>query len=432
MTIFKRGNFVAGLDIGTTKTCAVIARDEGNGSMKLEGFGEVPSRGIKKSMVINLENTVNTILAAVREAELCAGVPIESVYVGLSGNQIKGFNSRGVVAIEGKQKEISQRDVERVLAKTREVSIPLDREILHVLPQEFIVDDQSGIHNPIGMAGLRLEVEAHITTSTKTGSQNIKKCVNGAGLEVEGLVLEQIASGLDVLTDEEREQGVALVDIGGGTSGLSIYVDGCIWHTAVIPVGGDQITNDLAIGLRTPNSEAEMIKKRAGIIRNILPEENNETVEVPDLSGTKMRLIPVRLLSQIIRPRVEEILLLIDHEIKRMGYDELLNMGIVITGGTALLPGIAEVAEDIFKMPVRLGIPKTRAEFPRDLENPSFSCVRGLIQYGIMNRLQQKLYEHSLLKSIKQKFNKWVLKFRNDKLSLPATNFFMYPVTKKS
>ena len=346
-------DFIVGLDIGTTKICAIVGEQTENG-IDIVGIGSHPSHGLRKGVVINIESTVESITKAVEEAELMAGTQITSVYAGIAGGHIKSFNSHGIVAV--KDHEISQSDVQRVLDAAKAVAIPLDREVLHIVPQEFIIDDQDGIKEPVGMSGVRLESKVHIVTGAVSSAQNIVKSCNKAGLNVAEIVLEPIASAEAVLTQDERDLGVVLVDIGGGTSDIAIFSQGALVHTGVLTIGGNHITNDIAVGLRTPQNEAEKIKVRYGCALSSLVNAE-ETIEVPSVGGRKSRTVPRKLLAEIIEPRVEEMFSLIQREIAKSGYQDLLASGVVITGGTTILEGMPELAEFIFEMPVKRGMP---------------------------------------------------------------------------
>ena len=344
-------NIVVGLDIGTTKICAVVG-EVSNDDISIIGIGTSPSIGRRKGVVVNIESTVDSIKKAVEEAELMAGCEISSVYAGIAGGHITGFNSRGIVAIKGS--EIAQTDVDRVIDAARAVAIPMDREVIHVLPQEYIVDEQTGIQNPVGMAGVRLEAKIHIVTGAVTSAHNIVKCANRSGLDVCDIVLESLASGEAVLTNEEKELGTALLDLGGGTSDLAIFSGKNIKHTFVLSLGGNNLTNDIAIGLRAPLAEAEKIKTRYGTCSsNSISSE--ETIEVPGMGGREPKKLPRQILGEILEPRMEEIFSLIQREIYRAGMENIINSGMVMTGGTALLEGISDIAEAIFNLPVRIG-----------------------------------------------------------------------------
>jgi cell division protein FtsA len=321
-----------GLDIGTTKICAIVAVQRDDGLVEVIGLGTHPSRGLRKGVVVNIESTVESVKQAIEEAELMAGVEIHTVYTGIAGGHIKGFNSRGVIAV--RDDEVTRHDVQRVIDAAKAVAIPMDREILHVIPQEFILDGQEGIKDPLGMSGVRLEADVHIITSAATTMQNIVKCVNRAGLDVAGVILQPLASSEAVLQPEEKEQGVAMVDIGGGTTDLAMFLDNSLWHTAVLGIGGNHLTNDIAVGLRTPAVEAERIKLRHGCAMTSLVRAD-EMVEVPSVGGRQPRVLPRQLLAEIIEPRVEEMFSLVTQEIRRTGHEEQIVSGVVLTGGAA-------------------------------------------------------------------------------------------------
>src|SRR3954468_20131504 len=345
----KREELIVGLDIGTTKIAAVVGEltDEG---LNIIGVGTHPSSGLKKGVVVNIDSTVASIKHAIEEAEHMAGVQISSVYVGIAGGHIKGLNSHGVVAVKGK--EVRPEDVAEVIKHAKAVAIPLDREIIHVLPQEYIVDGQDGIREPIGMSGVRLESKVHIVTAAVASAQNIIKCCNRCDLHVADIVLEPLASAHAVLDEEEKELGVALIDIGGGTTDIAVFYDGALVHTAVIPVGGHQLTNDIAVGLRTPRADADRLKHRHGCALSALDDES-ERIEVPSVGGRAPELMPRRALTEIIEPRVEEIFSLVRNELARTGYAEMLGSGAVITGGTCILEGMPELAAAVLDLPVR-------------------------------------------------------------------------------
>ncbi len=377
---------VVGLDVGTTKICAVVGELSGS-DINIIGIGTHPSIGLRKGVVVNIESTVESIQKAVEEAELMAGCEISSVYVGIAGGHITGFNSRGIVAIKGP--EITENDVERVIDAARAVAIPMDREVIHVLPQEFIVDEQTGIQNPVGMAGVRLEAKIHIVTGAVTSAHNIVKCCNRSGLDVCDIVLESLASGEAVLTSEERELGTALVDLGGGTSDLAVFSNNSIKHTFVLALGGNNITNDIAVGLRAPIAEAEKIKKKFGtcIASKI---SSDETIEVPGMGGRESRQLPRQILGEILEPRMEEIFTLIKREIYREGMENSISSGIVLTGGSALLNGATEVAESIFDLPTRMGKPRGINGLVDVVNNPMYATGVGLVLYGAKNQSSKK------------------------------------------
>jgi cell division protein FtsA len=371
-------NIIVGLDVGTTKICTVVGEVVG-GEINIIGIGTHPSIGLRKGVVVNIESTVESIQKAVEEAELMAGCEISSVYAGIAGGHITGFNSRGIIAIKGS--EVTKLDVERVIDAARAVAIPMDREVIHVIPQEFIVDDQTGIQNPVGMSGVRLEAKIHIVTGAVTSAHNIVKCANRSGLDVCDIVLEPLASGEAVLTGEEKDLGTALLDLGGGTSDLAIFFEKNIKHTFVLSLGGNKLTNDIAIGLRASQTDAEKIKKKYGtcIAKNISAEE---MIEVPGMGGRKPRKLPRQILGEILEPRMEEIFTLIKREIYRAGMENVITSGVVLTGGTSLLDGGTEVAESIFDLPTRLGKPMGIRGLVDVVNNPMYATGVGLVLYG--------------------------------------------------
>lgn len=372
-------DIVVGLDIGTTKIAVIVAQRVAGGKVDIIGIGTHPSQGLRKGVVINIDATVASIRHAVEEAELMAGCDITSVYAGIAGSHIKGFNSHGIVAV--KNKEVSAKDVERVIDAARAVAIPMDREILHILPQEYVVDEQDGIREPLGMSGVRLEAKVHIVTGAVASAQNIVKSANRVGLTVADLVLEPIASAEAVLSAEEKELGVAMVDIGGGTTDITLFHAGAIKHTAVLPLGGNHLTNDIAAGLRTPASAAEELKRRYGAALNSIVQ-SSETIEVPSTGGREPRVVARTTLAEIIQPRVEEIFHLVHRELVRSGFDEFLTGGVVLTGGTTLLEGMAELGEQIFSMPVRIGYPVGVGGLVDVVHSPAFATGVGLVLYG--------------------------------------------------
>ena len=374
----KDDEFIVGLDIGTTKICVVVGRAS-EGKISIVGIGSHPSTGLRKGVVVNMDSTVNSIKKAVEEAELMAGIKIDSCLAGIGGAHIKSFNSNGVVAI--KDKEVRPEDIERAIDAAKAVAIPADRELIHVIPQEFIVDDQDGIKDPVGITGVRLEVKVHIVTGNISSAQNIIKCCRLAGLSVEDIILGQLASSEATLTEEEEEIGAALVDIGGGTSDIAIFSNGSIKYTSVLPFGGNNITNDIAIGLRTPIDDAEKIKKKYGCAFSNMVGAN-ETIEVPSVGGRKSRTLQRKTLADIIEPRVEEIAELIYDEIKKSGQEKLLASGVIITGGCANLEGMPELAESIFNLPARRGSPIGVGGLVDVVNNPSYATGVGLLLYG--------------------------------------------------
>jgi len=380
---------IVGLDIGTTKICVVVG-DVSDGKVNIIGMGVHPSVGLRKGVVVNIESTVNSISQAVQEAEMMAGCSISTVYVGIAGSHINGFNSHGLIAI--KHEEIRKEDIERVVEAASAVPIPPDQKIIHVLPQEFTVDDHSGIQDPQGMTGVRLEANVHIVTGSVTSIHNIVKCCNQAGLEVAAVVLEQLASAEAVLTPEEMELGVALLDIGGGTSDLAVFSDGAIKHTFVLGLGGNNLTNDLSIGLRTPMKDAERLKEMHGCAMSSMIDKD-QTIEVPSVGGRTPRKLSRRVMGEILEPRVEEMLTLINRELcdLKIGdskVKDLVNVGVVLTGGTALLTNIQELAEQIFDLPVRVGMPRGVGGVNDIIHTPQCATGVGLLLYGMRNRAE--------------------------------------------
>jgi cell division protein FtsA len=368
---------VVGLDVGTSKVAAIVGEMLDDGSLDVVGIGVAESHGIRRGVIVNLEAAVESIKKAIEEAELTAGVEIDTVHLGVAGPHIKGFNSRGVIAVAGKSREITRDDVRRAIDAAKAVSLPNGREILHVLPQDFVVDEQDGIGAPVGMTGTRLEVNVHIVTTSQTAIQNIVSCVNRAGVRVAESVIEQIAAGEAVLTPDEKELGVALVDIGGGTTDIAIFERGSLWHTAVIGVGGDHFTNDIAVGLRMPIPDAEKLKRKCGCALTAMVDED-ETMEVASVGGRRPRVMPRRILSEILQPRAEEIFHLVWDEIRRAGYEKSLNSGIVLTGGGAILEGLPEIAEQIFDLPIRRGSPAGVGGLADHVNSPAFASGVGL------------------------------------------------------
>jgi cell division protein FtsA len=407
----KKDRYIVGLDIGTTKVTAIVSEITDEGRQDIIGIGSTESKGLRKGMVINLEQTVESIKRVAEEAELMAGVEIESVYVGLAGGHIKGFNSRAVVAITNKNREITREDVYRAVDAAKAIPLPSDREIVHVLPQEFVVDGQDGIFDPTGMTGSRLEANVHIITAGTTATQNIVTCVNRAGMEVTETVLEQLSAAEAVLTTDEKELGVALVDIGGGTTDLAIFDKGTIWHTSVIPTGGDHFTNDVAVGLRTPILEAEKIKKKYGCALSTMVNEE-DTIEVPSVGGRNPRILSRQLLAEILQPRAEEICHLIYEEVRRAGYESILNSGIVFTGGSASLEGLPEVAERVFDMPIRCGSPTGVGGLVDVVASPAYATGVGLVLYAHRSRSNRLLphgrFNHNPLARIWERCRKLV------------------------
>ncbi|MBS1819846.1 MAG: cell division protein FtsA [Acidobacteria bacterium] len=380
----RKARYLVGLDVGTSKVTAVVGEVVDGGTLDIVGLGVAESRGIRRGQVNNVDDVVESIKKAIGEAELMAGVEIDDVYLGVSGPHIKGFNSRGVIAVAGKNREITKEDVRRAIEAAKAVSLPAGREILHVLPQDFVVDEQDGIPAPVGMMGARLEVNVHIITGSQGVTVNAVSCVNRAGVNVVETVVSQLAASESVLTRDEKELGVALVDIGGGTTDLAIYERGSLWHTAVINVGGDHFTNDIAVGLRTPIPDAEKIKRKCGCALSGMVDED-ETMEVTSVGGRKPRVMARRILSEILQPRAEEIFHLVWDEIRRAGYEKSLNSGIVLTGGGAILDGMPEIAEQIFDLPIRRGCPTGVGGLADHVNSPTFATAVGLALYGFKN-----------------------------------------------
>lgn len=375
----RRSDIIVGLDIGTTKIACVVA-ERGDGGLDVIGLGTQASRGLKKGVIVNIDSTVAAIKQAVAEAESMSGCEISQVYVGIAGGHIKGVNSTGTVAI--KDKEVRPHDVTKVLDLARAIALPADRHILHVLPQEYKIDGQDGVREPLGMCGVRLEARVHIVTAAAAAAQNIIKCCSRADLEVLDIVLEPLASGEAVLEEDEKGLGVALVDIGGGTTDIAVFTDGSIAHTSVIPIGGHQLTNDIAFGLRTPPHEAERIKHTSGCAMASMVGEG-ETIEVPSVGGRGPRVLSRQMLCRdIIQPRVEEIFSLVKAEIARLGCEDMLASGAVITGGATQLPGMAELGEEILGLPVRVGMPKGVGGLSEAVKSSAFATGVGLVQYG--------------------------------------------------
>jgi len=379
-------NIIVGLDIGTTKICAVVGEITGD-KINIVGIGTHPSIGLRKGVVVNIESTVESIQKAIEEAELMAGCEISSVYAGIAGGHITGFNSRGIVAIKGP--EVTQQDVDRVIDAARAVAIPMDREVIHVIPQEFMIDEQGGIQNPVGMSGVRLEAKIHIVTGAVTSAHNIVKSANRSGLDVCDIVLEPLASGEAVLTNEEKDLGTALMDLGGGTSDLAIFSGKNIKHTFVLALGGNNLTNDISIGLRASMADAEKIKKKYGtcIPRNV---SSDETIDVPGMGGRKPRKLQRQILGEILEPRMEEIFSLIKREIYRAGMERIITSGVVLTGGTSLLEGVTDIAESVFDLPARLGTPMGISGLTDVVNNPMYATAVGLVLYGARNQPKKK------------------------------------------
>jgi len=380
-------NLIVGLDIGTSKVVAIVGEVTPENEIEIIGIGSHPSRGLKKGVVVNIESTVQSIQRAVEEAELMAGCQIHSVFAGIAGSHVRSLNSHGIVAI--RDKEVTPTDVERVIDAARAVAIPADQKILHILPQEFIIDNQEGIREPVGMSGVRLEAKVHMVTGAVSAAQNIIKCVRRCGLDVDDIILEQLASSHAVLTEDERELGVCLVDIGGGTTDIAVFTEGAIRHTAVIPIAGDQVTNDIAVALRTPTQHAEEIKiKYACALRQLTSAE--ETIEVPSVGERPPRRLARQTLAEVVEPRYEELFTLIQAELRRSGFEDLCAAGIVLTGGSSKMEGVIDLAEEIFHMPVRIGVPNAISGLLDIVQNPIYSTGVGLLLFGHQNRAMRE------------------------------------------
>ena len=396
-------NLIVGLDIGTSKVVAIVGEIKADGALEIIGIGSHPSRGLKKGVVVNIESTVQSIQRAVEEAELMAGCEIHSVYAGIAGSHVRSLNSHGIVAI--KDKEVVQGDVDRVIDAAKAVAIPADQKILHVLPQEYVIDSQEGIRDPIGMSGVRLEAKVHIVTGADSAAQNIVKCVQRCGLAVDDIVLEQLASSYAVLTEDEKDLGVCVVDIGGGTTDIAVFGGGAIRHTAVIPIAGDQVTNDIAVSMRTPTQYAEDIKIKYACALSQLANPD-ETIEVPSVGDRPPRRLARQTLAEIVEPRYEELFALIRDELRRSGFEETVATGIVLTGGTAKMEGAIELAEEVFHMPVRLGVPQYVTGLVDVVSNPIHATGVGLLLYAKQNADQQRSAAPILSGGVKSVFER--------------------------
>ncbi len=399
-------NLIVGLDIGTSKIAAIVAEMKPEGGFEVIGMGSSPSRGLKKGVVVNIESTVNAIQRALEEAELMADCKIRDVWTGIAGSHIRSFNSHGMVAI--KDREVAQSDVDRVVETAKAIPIPTDQQILHVLNQEFVIDGQEDVREPLGMSGVRLEVKVHIVTGAVSAAQNIMKCVRRCGLEVNDLILQPLASAMAVLSEDEKDLGVCLVDIGGGTSDIAVFTQGAIRHTAVIPIAGDQITNDIAMALRTPTKEAEEIKRRYGCALRELADPQ-EMVEVPGVGERGPKKMSRQTLAEVIEPRVEELYSLVQAELRRSGFEELLSSGVVITGGSAAMQGMVELGEEVFHMPVRLGLPNYADGLSEVIRNPRYSTGVGLLLAGLSQHQRQQIekMQSGSFKQIVVRMKKW-------------------------
>lgn len=376
-------SLTVGLDIGTSKVVAIVGKRGEGGSVEIVGIGSHPSRGLKRGVVVNIETTVSAIQRAVEEAELMAGCNIHSVYAGIAGSHIKSLNSHGIVAV--KDREVVQADIDRVIDAAQAVAIPSDQKILHILPQEYVIDSQEGIKEPLGMSGVRLEAKVHLVTCAVNAAQNIEKCVQQCDLDVDDIILEQLASSYAVLTDDEKELGVCVVDIGGGTTDMAIFTGGSIRHTAVIPIAGDQVTNDIAMALRTPTQNAEEIKIKYACALTQLAGAD-DTIKVPSVGDRPPRDLSRQALAEVVEPRYEELFTLVQAELRRSGFEDLIAAGVVLTGGTSKMEGVVELAEEIFHMPVRLASPQRVTGLSDVVNNPMYATGVGLLMYGLNQR----------------------------------------------
>lgn len=379
MSSVETENMIVGLDIGTSKVVAIVGKRKMDGTIEVVGIGSHPSRGLKRGVVVNIETTVQAIQRAVEEAELMAGCRIHSVYAGIAGSHIKSLNSHGIVAI--RDREVTQADIDRVIDAAQAVAIPADQKILHILPQEFVIDNQEGIKEPMGMSGVRLEAKVHLVTCAVNAAQNIEKCIRRCGLEADDIILEQLASSHAILTDDEKELGVCVVDMGGGTTDIAVFTGGAIRHTAVIPIAGDQVTNDIAMALRTPTQNAEEIKIKYACALTQLAGAD-ETIKVPSVGDRAPRDLSRQALAEVVEPRYEELFALVQSELRRSGFEDLIPAGIVITGGSSTMEGVVELAEEIFHMPVRLACPQAVSGMTEVVNNPIYATGVGLLIHG--------------------------------------------------
>jgi len=398
---------IVGLDIGTTKIAAVVGKVDEYGQINIVGVGHSPSDGLRRGVVINIEKTVQSIQKAVEQAELMCGYKIEQVYAGIAGDHIRSINSKGVIAVSGKDKMIDQDDVDRVISAAKAIALPMDREILHVLPQEYVVDDQDGIKNPIKMAGTRLEAEVHIVTAAAASAHNIVNCIESAGYSVADIVLEPYASSLSVLDADERELGVSIIDIGGGTTDIAMFFDGSIRYTSVLGLGGHHVTNDVSQGLRTVMDQAEDLKKKHGMALQTMVERD-EVIHVPGVGGRAPREISRSVLAAIIQPRMTEIFQLALREMQKSNVSDLMGAGVVITGGASLLKGSADLAEQVMGMPVRIGLPKAGGGLTETIQSPIYATGVGLIYYALKGNKHKNPDEPFTFESIKQRLKNFV------------------------
>ena len=406
----KKEDLIVGLDIGTTKVCVIVAAPNGD-SIDIIGIGTHPSRGLRKGVVVDIDATVHSIKQAVEEAELMADCEISSVYAGIAGSHIRAFNSHGVVAV--KDREVSPSDVKRVIDAAKAVSIPMDREVIHVIPQEFIIDDQDGIREPLGMSGVRLEAKIHIVTAAVTSAQNIVKCANKAGLNVMDIVLEPLASAEACLAEDERDLGVCLIDIGGGTTDVAVYSEGSIKHTSVLGLGGAHVSNDIAVGLRTPFDEAERVKKKFGVAAARFLG-SDDVISVPSVGGRRPREVSRKLLCEIIEPRVDEILSLARQSLVKEGLEDRIPSGVVLTGGCSALEGVPDLAEEIFETPVRIGIPCRVGGLQDVVRGPMYATGVGLVLFGASQDRENtrfRIRDESIFGRVKQRMRDWFFQF---------------------
>lgn len=391
MANITENKMIVGLDIGTSKVVAIVGAITPEGELEVVGLGSHRSSGLKKGVVVNIESTVQSIQRAIEEAELMAGCQIHSVYAGIAGSHIRSLNSHGIVAI--KDREVFPQDLDRVIDAAQAVAIPADQKILHILPQEFLIDEQEGVKEPLGMSGVRLEAKVHLVTCAVNAAQNIEKCIRRCGLEVEDIILEQLASSYAVLTEDEKELGVCVVDIGGGTTDIAIFTEGAIRHTGVIPIAGDQVTNDIAMALRTPTPHAEEIKiKYACALAKLAGPD--ETIKVPSVGDREPRDLSRQALAEVVEPRYDELFTLVQAELRRSGFEDLIAAGIVLTGGTSKMEGVIELAEEIFHMPVRLGAPQNIRGLKDIVNNPIYSTGVGLLLYAVKQQQEGRSISH--------------------------------------
>jgi cell division protein FtsA len=395
---------IVGLDIGTSKVAAIVGEITVDGDVEVIGIGSAPSRGLKKGVVVNIESTVHSIQRAVEEAELMAGCRIDEVYAGIAGSHVRSLNSHGIVAI--RDREVLPQDVDRVIDAAQAVAIPADQKVLHILPQEYLVDNQEGVREPLGMSGVRLEAKVHLVTCAVNAAQNVEKCIERCGLKVKDVILEQLASSYAVLSDDERELGVCMVDIGGGTTDIAVFTDGAIRHTAVIPIAGDQVTNDIAMALRTPTPNAEEIKIKYACALTQLARAD-ETIKVPGVGDKPSKELSRQALAEVVEPRYDELFTLVQAELRRSGFEELIAAGIVLTGGSSKMEGVVELAEEIFHMPVSLGSPKHVTGLKDIVRNPIYATGVGLLLYG-KQREEESRGRGGRSSSVVKRLRNWV------------------------